>query len=242
MKLNQIVALVKDRKTRFEKAKTEIYHLFQKIDLSNGMRRVYVPKNEDSDKLPSENKKVQVVVEDKIRNLRGDFVSLLDTVLTQDVGNAIAKANISVDDLQLTGIPVTHLLFLEKQLTDLTTLVQSMPTLDPNEQWTPNLGTGLNETPTIATNKTKKVQRPLVLYPATPEHPAQTQIITEDVNDGVWETTKFSGAISIERKRIILERINKLIESVKLAREDANSQSVTEIREGDQIFDFIFKA
>jgi hypothetical protein len=39
-----------------------------------------------------------------------------------------------------------------------------------------------------------------VLYDATEHHPAQTQLISEDVIVGWWETVKHSGAIPRPRQ------------------------------------------
>lgn len=242
MKLNQVVALVKDRKVRFEKNKTEIYHRFQKGDLATGFTRVFTPKHEDSERLPPENKRVQVVVDDQIKNLRGDFVSLLDTVLTQDFGNTETKASLQLGELSLDNVPVTYLLFLDKQLADLMTLVQAMPVLDQNEQWSLDSTNGLYKTATTSTNKTKVVPEPIVLYDATEHHPAQTQILNKTISDGTWDTTKYSGAITPERKKTIVNRITQLQETVKLAREEANTKTVQEGQIGNSIFDFIFKS
>ena len=93
----------------------------------------------------------------------------------------------------------------------------------------------------MQTQKTKKEQRPIVLYHATEHHPAQTQLITEDVVIGHWTTTKWSGAIPRPRKRALLERIVKLEEAVKFARERANSIDATEAHAGRRILDFIFE-
>ena len=56
-----------------------------------------------------------------------------------------------------------------------------MSELDPGSDWSVDPGTGLYKTDNTLTQRTKKVQRPITLYEATKEHPAQTQLITEDV-------------------------------------------------------------
>ena len=102
-------------------------------------------------------------------------------------------------------------------------------------------GLGLFRSEPVKTSKTKKTQRPIVLYDATEHHPAQTQIITDDVVIGHWTTTKFSGAIPRPKKRVLLERIRKLEEAVKFAREQANSMEADEKKVGQKVLDFIFK-
>ena len=80
-----------------------------------------------------------------------------------------------------------------------------------------------------------------MLYDATPEHPAQTQLITEDVVIGHWTTTYFSGAIPRPKKRRFLERITELQEAVKFAREQANSQEADEQRVGRKLLTHVFR-
>ncbi len=79
-----------------------------------------------------------------------------------------------------------------------------------------------------------------MLYPATPDHPAQTQLITEDVIAGSWLTIKYSGAIAVPRKKQLQQRIEKLANAVKSAREEANSLEVTEKKLGKEVFDYLF--
>ena len=72
------------------------------------------------------------------------------------------------------------------------------------------------------------------------EHPAQTQLITEDVIAGSWLTIKYSGAMSAPRKKQLLARIEKLSNAVKFAREQANAMDVQDKKCGKEVFDFLF--
>lgn len=89
------------------------------------------------------------------------------------------------------------------------------------------------------TTKTKKEQRPIVLYDATDKHPAQTQLITEDVSIGTWKTVKQSGAIPVPRKKVLLERVDKLLKAVLVAREQANSVEATDECVGAAIMGYL---
>ena len=57
----------------------------------------------------------------------------------------------------------------------------------------------------------------------------------------IFSTTKSSGAIPRPRKKALLERIMKLEEAVKFARERANTIEATEVSAGRRILDFIFE-
>ena len=89
-------------------------------------------------------------------------------------------------------------------------------------------------------NKTKKVQKVLVKYPATKEHPAQTEMVQEDVVTGKWKTIKYSSAITEDKKREICRRADKLVEAVKKAREEANQIEITDVKLADKLFEFVF--
>lgn len=80
-----------------------------------------------------------------------------------------------------------------------------------------------------------------MLFPATEQHPAQTQLITEDVFVGTWSTIKISGAISHNDKQKLLDRVEELIIAVKSAREEANAKSFAGIslKEGSTLLDYL---
>jgi DNA replication initiation complex subunit (GINS family) len=140
----------------------------------------------------------------------------------------------------LAAVPVTHLLFLEKQLVDLATLVGKLPTLDPAENWSHDPATDMYRSEPSETTRTKKVPRNHVKAEATKEHPAQVEMYYEDVTAGYWTATKFSGAISAADKNAMSERIRKLQDAVKLAREEANNIETKNQSTGGQILGYIF--
>lgn len=79
------------------------------------------------------------------------------------------------------------------------------------------------------------------MYQATDKHPAQTQLVQEDVIVGSWNQTKMSGAIQPQQKDMLLQRIEKLQKAVKFAREEANSVDADNVEAGKVIFDWILR-
>ena len=79
-----------------------------------------------------------------------------------------------------------------------------------------------------------------MLYDATEHHPAQTQLITEDVTTGHWSTVYTSGALPVPRREQLLERIEHLRNAVKRARARANDTEVEKRQIGDAIFGYLF--
>ena len=242
-RLNQVVAVEKDVSKRVTERLSEAYKTIQKPVLFDGQTKTYQPKateGEDAQPLPAENQRVQHAAEAMLRDAAGLFQEGIDAPAPRDWANCEAKADVVVDGKKvLAGAPVSFLLYLEKQLIHLHTFVEKLPTLDPAFTWSRDDGTGLFRAESVQTTKTKKVQRPIVLYPATVEHPAQTQLITEDVNVGTWTLTKHSGAIQETRQRVLLERVNKLLRAVKEAREEANSIKINERQVAEGLFAFV---
>lgn len=240
-KLCQIIAVCNGKKSQTQSELTKIYHLLQKPEPINGISRQYRPKDEEGEKLPSERKDVQFNVGQAIEAATTVLTDLFDTVATQDRTNCEAKADVVVDGKPvLSGVPVTHLLFLEKQLVDLHTLVDKLPTLDPAERWQYDEVAGVHRTEATETVKTKKVPKNHIKYDATKEHPAQVEVFNEDVLVGTWSTTKFSGAIPADNKKGMLDRVRKLQEAVKYAREEANQTEVVDLKTGKPIMEYVF--
>jgi hypothetical protein len=169
------------------------------------------------------------------------MTNLLDLAATQDGTNCIAITDVVVDGQKvLERVPLTHLLFLEKQLADIRTELRTIPTLDLQDVWTYDPNVGYYKSDMVWNNKTKKVPRNHVKAEATKEHPAQVEMYYEDVVVGKWETIKFSGAMPADEKEKLLERVNKLRDAVKLAREEANSIEAVDSKVGEKIFNFLF--
>src|SRR3990167_5324651 len=185
MRLNQIIAVENGIKGRVYSELTEFNKVCQKAELFQGFSKVYENKDEDGESLPPESKKIQFRVDDVLKAIVNSLAEFFDITATKDWANMAAVANVEVNGKKvLEGVPVTHLLFLEKQLVDLRTFFGNLPELDDVDSWQRDEASGVYKTEPISTHRTRKVQKPIVLYDATKEHPAQTQLITEDVLAG----------------------------------------------------------
>ena len=242
-KLNQIVAVVAGKKTRTQKALTDIYKKLQKAALFEGITRNYTPADEEGESQPSETKNIQFRSREAISQTRDILRELFDVTATQDWGNCEARADVTVDNkVVLEQVPVTYLLFIEKQLSDLHTFVQTIPVLDPSDTWTWDENADCYATEPSLSNRTKKVPRSHILYEATEKHPAQVEMYHEDVKVGEWRTTRFSSALAAQEKNELVQRVRRLQEAVKFAREEANAMEVEDQHIGNKVFDFVFGA
>ncbi|MEU6857645.1 hypothetical protein AB0B28_02025 [Glycomyces sp. NPDC046736] len=239
-KLNQIIAIEKSTKTKAARVLNEAGRELSKAPLLSGISRTYQPKDEEGEQLPPESTKVQRRVEEQLRDVAEALTRLFDVVATKDRTNALATADIVVDGETLVAdVPVTYLLFLEKQLGELQTFVRALPVLDAAESWTFNDAADCHATDAVKTVRTKKVPRNHVKAEATEEHPAQVEVYYEDIPVGYWTTVKFSGAAPAKRVTQLAERVEKLQTAVKFAREEANGTEVVDEKVGAKVFGYL---
>ena len=240
-KLNQIIAIEKGVKSSSFGELTEAHHLLQKPSLLAGISRTYQPKDEEGEAFPPEFTRVQASAETVIKDTAQILTKLFDVTAAKDWANCQARADIVVDGRTLAAdVPATYLLFLEKQLVDLHTFVKKLPTLDPSETWTYDASSDSYVTEPIQTAKTKKIPRNHVKAEATEKHPAQVDVYMEDVVVGYWKTIKFSGALPASRVKDLLDRVDKLQQAVKFAREEANSVEAPDRKVGQSVFSYLF--
>jgi hypothetical protein len=239
-KLNQILAIEKGVKNAQNQAITEVYKIIQKPALFAGIARNYRPKDEDGDKLPSESTLVQQRAQNLLKDLVVSWTKLLDITLTKDTANTTALADIVVDGKVIAAkVPVPTLLNLEKQLVDIHTVIAKLPILDPSEEWTKDAVTNSWSSKAAETTKTKKVPKPFIKAPATQQHPAQVEVVHEDVLQGTWTTIKFSGAMPQATIANMLAKVEELQVAVKFARESANLVEAPRHFIGEAIFGHI---
>lgn len=239
-RLNQILAIEKGTKSRVFGEISKLHNAVQRASALSGFSKTYQPKDEEGDRYPPEQQRVQLIASDTLRQAGRLLSELFDVTASKDWANTAAKADVVVDgEVLLEQVPATYLLFIEKQLGDLRTLIGKIPVLDQADHWFLDEGSQLYKTEPTETTRTKKVQRPIVLYPATPEHPAQTQLISEDQVVGTWVTVKHSGALPASRKAELLDRVERLSNAVKFAREQANSVEATRREVGERIFRYL---
>lgn len=246
IKLNQVISIENQLKSQTKTELTEIHKSTQHKDLFNGHARKFEPRDDDpnsptGEKLPDENKNVTFFVTEILSKSAEKWSRSFDVAGLREWGNAKAKASVVVDGRAiLSDAPVGFLLYLEKQLEDVRKFVETLPTLDPAEKWEAFDGDKIYKTDRSGQARNKQVTRAMVLYEATPEHPAQVKEVQENVFAGTWWTTKYSSALPVQRKTELLSRVQKLYEAVKFAREEANEIEVEDLKIGKPVFEYLF--
>ncbi len=245
VRLNQIIAVRQGVKNDTHQALTKRYRLLDNKALLSGHSRTYTPHNDEDFVYPSETAKVQVSVEAQLAAIATDMTRLFDVTASLDWSNQKAVADVVLIDggqpvTLLANVPVTYLLFLEKELVKLEALIRKLPVLDPTEQWEFDPASATFRSLPVGTVRTKKVRRNHVLAPATDRHPAQVESYTEDEPIGKWSTVKFSGCIPATRVNVLLDRVTALQAAVKFAREQANMAAADDPRPGRIVFEYLF--
>jgi hypothetical protein len=239
-KLNQVIAVAKTVKGEVHTSLTKLHREATTPGLFAGLSRTYKPKDEEGAERPPEHQIVQRNGPELLDGLARTLTRLFDTVATMDAANTLARADVEVDGVVvLHDVPATTLLFLEKQLDDVHTFIVKLPILEPDEVWSWDDASNAYRSDPTTTVRTQKVPRNHVLYEATKEHPAQVQMYTEDVVEGYWTLTKFSGALPASRVEALANRATELRLAVKRAREVANTQTAEPQRIGAAIFDYL---
>lgn len=240
MKLNQVLAVEKGLKQRVTRDLTELHKISQKPELYDGHTRTYEPKHEDGEQVPQESKKIQLHGNEVLWKLEETLGELFDITATKDKTNTVTSATVRVDGHTIIeDVPVSYLLFLEKQLDDIYTAVRKLPVLDPSVEWHWSEERNCYASNPQDKNRTEKVPEPVVLHPGTDKHPPQTQLEYRDRVIGTYTTIRFSDALPEQKKADILKRIVRLKDAVKQAREEANAVDAVRLRVGKDVFSYI---
>lgn len=243
MKLNQLIAQEQDVRSQTDRVITDAHHQLEKAPLLSGISRVYQKLNDEGEDLPNEGTRVQVSTTKVLQTVSIALARLLDATGSKEATNAdpAARADVVVDGKTvIKGATVPFLLFVSKRLVDLRTFVQKLPVLDAASVWTFDSNEGTYKSETTQTTRTKKVPKAFEKSPATKEHPAQVEVFHEDIIVGTWDATKFSGALPLQTKTDMLDRVDRLSAAVKMAREEANLAPVVEYKVGNAVADYLF--
>lgn len=253
--LHTVLAVRDGVKSRKTAQLTETHRLATKTDLYEGLTRSYQPRAEDGDPLPPENKNVQANADTMLNQLVQVISRDWDLMATIDATNQVATADVlvptgattsagePVTKTVLTGVPAQFLLFLARELDDVYTFVAKLPVLDPAARWSYDANVMAYVAEPVKTHRTKKVRVNHNVWLPTPgndKHPAQVNVYEEDVIVGDWTLVRRSGALPLERKARLLQKIDDLRLAVREARERANQTDAVKTTVARQVFDHLF--
>lgn len=246
-KLHELLAVRPDVKRQYESAAAKAENTWSNIiQLFQGRRKSYTALIEDEASVPypDEEEEVAERVSHQIGELSDLWIQLVDAITQQEMTNASDEtvAYIEIDGVKIIQdtLPATVLLNLEQRLQDFRKLVSAIPVNNPKIRWEFNDDLELWVSTPQRTFKYEKESVPVVLYQATPEHPAQTEMVSKQVLVGEYEQVQYSGLLSWEIKRLWLSRLDTLIVATKKARQRANNAEVVKINIGATIMNYVF--
>lgn len=230
-KLHELLAVEGQLKGQAEATRTELGATFdKKRHLFEEKVITFTPTVEGVNAERVQEKTIQTTVHKELEWITELWAKQLDVSVQVQATCTSAKADVVLDDgtVILRDLPVLALLELEKRAGEVQQLVEKIPTLDPAKMFRPDpsRGDGYYAAAETTKTRTRKDQRPLVLYPATPEHPAQTQLITQDVIVGTLVDREWSSMITPAEKADMMTRVEELRRAIKKARMRANDQEV----------------
>lgn len=155
------------------------------------------------------------------------FGRWLDVIFRKEKTNQLAKANVEIDGRTImTDVPVLFLLTMESKLEQLRPLINEIPTLPPGVNWIEAKDKGSfvwkiqNAITTIMSVKSFEHKH---LKQSSDKHPDVFEKFEISKNIGTYSEMKYSGAVTSADKAALIERLDKLVMAIKMARENANT-------------------
>lgn len=239
MRLNQALARYRVAasrwKSRFDTTRNEM-KADTRADQWNGLLRTFRMYNEPTpdrpQQIPPEDKGVQRNSVEMVRVVADAMVTYTDAMVTRDIGNMLASADIMLDGQTIAqGVPAVTLIALENDWRDFRTFIQDIPVAPAGERWTRNTDNVLESDPSLSI-RNESERRPLKLSEETDRHPAQFSVERESVPVAEITSTRYHGGMRADEKRALLLTVDRIMVAVQQAKEEANSRFETETVEG----------
>lgn len=246
MKLHELLALEGPLENQANTCRGELAATFEKKrHLFEEKRSVFISLAEGAPAVTEAQSDIQSTIQKELDWIQGFLVKSWDASYQVAEANTQARADIVLEDgtTLAKDVPATALLELEKRCAEVLALVKAVPTLDPAKGFTPDSdrGPGYYKAREVRKNRTQKVKEVIVLYPATPEHPAQTQLIDKDVPTGTLQEQEWSALITPAAKAELIGRAEMVSRAVRQARSRANDVTVdTSKKIGKALLSYIF--
>lgn len=248
-KLHALLAVYENLKGQASKVRSELQGTFKgKRSLFEGRRKTFTS-NDEANTAPvtEDQQEIQSTVKKELDWIQPYLARFYDVAYQIDVANTLATADIETEDgtVLVASVPATTLLQFEKRVQELREFIEAIPTLNPEKSFVPDQekGDGFYKAREIVKTRTKKTKTALVLYPHSDKHPAQTQLIDEDVPIGTILEQEWSALLTPALKADLVDRAEILYRAVTRARSKANEQEidVKDKKIGKKLLDFVFE-
>lgn len=247
-KLHELLAVQGSLAGQASKVRGDLASTFEKKPhLFKAHKKCFTPIEEGALSTVEEQLDIQSTVAQEIEWVSKSLAKAVDVAFQVDLANTTAKASIETEtgEKLADDIPATTLLQLEKRIAEWKDLIAVIPTLDPAKgfQLDRDHGAGHYKARDVTKRRTIKTKKLYVKYAATDKHPAQTELVDEDVLTGMILEQEWSGLITPALKAELLDRVETLLRAVSKARSKANDQVVDSEKHklGKDLLDFVFK-
>ena len=248
-KLHELLAVETNLENQANKCRTDLADTFaKKRHLFEEKKLVFTPFEEGKPPQVEAQSEMSSTVAKELFWIQGHMAKALDASYQVAVANTHAKADIILDNdagtVLAKDVPATALLELEKRCTEIKSLLETIPTLDPAKGFHPDppRGDGIFVAREVKKTRTQKQPKVIVKYDATKEHPAQTEVFSVDAPIGTIEEQEWSALITPAEKAGLLDRIEQVNRAVRRARSRANDAEVDlNAKIGKHLLGFVFK-
>ena len=241
MQLHQLLTRIESSKQTVNAVIKETAKVFKDGSLFRGMRKKYIPLEEEGLTYPNEEKILSYSVAEKLEYVKMSIANFIDDELSKEETNKNTKASLVIEGREIASLSAPALMNLENKLNSLKDMLLVIPTGDNNSTWNYDETENCYKSTPTSRFKTEKRQKPIELAPATDKHPAQVQLTTFDVRVGEWIDIYLSGEISSSQKQEVLHRFETMLTAIREARSIANQAKVEEVKVANDILSYIFK-
>lgn len=245
-KLHELLAVESNLENQAAKTRTDLTATFEKKrHLFEEKRVTFTPATENGQATTETQSDIQTNVNKELGWVQTHIAKALDASYQVAETNTQARADIVLEDeagtVLLKNVPATALLELEKRMAEITALITAVPTLDPAKGFTMDKDRNLYVARPVSKTRTQKTKKVFIKYEATKEHPAQTELLDQDVVVGTIQEQEWSGLITPAEKAELINRVEILSRAVRRARSRANDAEVnTNQKIGAKLLGYVF--
>lgn len=245
-KLHELLAVESNLENQAAKCRTDLASTFEKKrHLFEEKLVTFTPAIEGAQPVKEAQSDIQTNVTKELKWLQGHLSKALDASYQVAEANTSARADVVLEDdkqtVLLTGVPATALLELEKRVAEIASLIAAVPTLDPAKGFSKDESRNLYKAREVTKSRTRKEKKVFVKYEATKEHPAQTELLDQDVVIGSIQEQEWSGLITPAEKADLINRVEIVARAVRRARSRANDVEVnSKAKIGDKLLGYVF--
>ncbi len=252
-KLHEILAVEPDLEGTAKKIVKETERTFERAELFLGFDRTWemFAEADQRETPPAERQRMETTVGERLDYTAKHLTKYYDGVLTKELANQEAKADLAMDGkVLIKDAPATFLLGLETKLKSLREMYGRIPTLPMGKEYVADLSIHPNawraKDPEIRYKSRKTFQHKVLVPAQFPKEgeggtslPAQIERWEENENVGQSTKNLWFGSVPSAEKAAILARLDALIQACKRARQRANDIEIKRQNVCRALFQFI---